>query len=615
MLAALRWYADRAPRISGVPGGAMGRGGSGLGRSGAPDDGLISISGGSQLFAADARLDERDALIDRLGLDPAQAAARSDEALLALSWERWGERILETVSGDFSVAVWDATRRRLTLARDFLGQRALFFHRSETLLAFASMPGGLHALPAIPHRVDEVELANYVLLRPASAHRSFFSGVETVPPGHIVQIDERSTTRREYWCPPAPVSRKVTPQDASAEALHLFTRAVSARLRGSQMPGCHLSGGLDSAAVMASASLALAPEQRLTAFTATPPRASAFPAPRGYFVDEGPHAAAAAARYPNVDHILVPSAGGDPSELWDKAYSFFQEPLVNPCNFAWVSEINSEAQARKIDVLLTGQAGNLSISFNPAGYLAKLLATGDIGGLVREWLGSMRRGHSLRSLVAGTLSPLLPTRLNRRLVGPRTSFPTTDAASFASSFSASIADTTAFDIAGSYRDRDNHQRRVRALRRLDFGTLNMGVLGGWGIELRDPTADRRLVDFCLSLPDSAFHHQGTDRALARTAFKGLLPQQLLLEKRRGLQAPDWRRNVLRARERLAVELDRGQHADIAARLIDFSAARETLAGLQASDAPAQPDELRIRRGLLRALAAAHFVRRATGSNR
>ena len=76
-------------------------------------------------------------------------------------------------------------------------------------------------------------------------------------------------------------------------------------------------------------------------------------------------------------------------------------------------------------------------------------------------------------------------------------------------------------------------QRLSVLRETDFGNLNTGTLGGWHIDLRDPTADVRVLEFCLAVPPDQFLHEGIPRALARRALADRVPKLVLDERRRG----------------------------------------------------------------------------------
>jgi asparagine synthase (glutamine-hydrolysing) len=77
------------------------------------------------------------------------------------------------------------------------------------------------------------------------------------------------------------------------------------------------------------------------------------------------------------------------------------------------------------------------------------------------------------------------------------------------------------------------------MRRVDLGNYNKGMLAGWGLDWRDPTADRRLVEYCLSVPMEQYLGAGERRWLGRRALSDRLPAAVLDAKDRGYQAVDW----------------------------------------------------------------------------
>src|SRR3954453_21827506 len=114
------------------------------------------LIGGDGRFrlVADIRLDNRSELQAALGLTAPEAAGLPDSAILLRALERWSDQALEHIVGDYAFAFFDRHAGTLMLARDPVGQRPLFWHRSDGFFAFASMPRGLHALDAIAREPD-----------------------------------------------------------------------------------------------------------------------------------------------------------------------------------------------------------------------------------------------------------------------------------------------------------------------------------------------------------------------------------------------------------------------------------------------------------------------------
>ena len=174
-------------------------------------------------------------------------------------------------------------------------------------------------------------------------------------------------------------------------------------------------------------------------------------------------------------------------------------------------------------------------------------------------------------------------------------------------------DLTTSDILGLI-GRDSWAERVSALSTMDFGIYNKGILAGWGIDMRDPTADRRLIQLCLSFPDEVFLRDGTNRALARGMLRRRLPADVVFERQRGYQGADWRRAFLHARSSLHTEISRARHSVQAQDVLALEDLERVLAGLSDDESPDQPDEIQLRRGVLRSAAAAHFIRVSTNAN-
>jgi asparagine synthase (glutamine-hydrolysing) len=154
--------------------------------------------------------------------------------------------------------------------------------------------------------------------------------------------------------------------------------------------------------------------------------------------------------------------------------------------------------------------------------------------------------------------------------------------------------------------------RLWVVRGSDPGNYNKGFLGGWQIDERDPTADVRLLEFCLAIPTDQFLHDGIPRALARRVLIDRLPKLVLDESRRGLQAADWHERLMPGR--IADELDRIEACSLAVRAIDLPRLRRLVedwpAGGWERDEVSNPYRL----ALLRAISAGHFLRRAMGAN-
>src|SRR3954467_5760750 len=177
MLRAQQPYAPAAPAFWNVGEIALGRRLFATVPEDRYDRGPVSGGGGRWTLVADIRLDNRAELCSAIGIDPARAAILPDSAVAMAAIERWADEAIERLVGDFALALWDRDRERLLLARDFVGQRPLHYHRGAGFFAFSSMAKGLHALPEIPLGPNCETLASFVALMPEDGPESFFAGV------------------------------------------------------------------------------------------------------------------------------------------------------------------------------------------------------------------------------------------------------------------------------------------------------------------------------------------------------------------------------------------------------------------------------------------------------
>ena len=578
---------------------------------------------GCLTLVADVRLDNRDDLAHELNLAAAEARQLCDAAMLLASLERWGERAFDRLVGDFAFALWNARVQRLMLAVDFAGNRPLHYHCGRDFFAFASMPKGLHALAEIPYGPDEQAIAEFIAIIPQQGPRSFFRAVSRVEPAHVVTVTRESISSRRYWQPQRPRHRLKF--DEYVEGLqHHLDLATRARLRGAEGAiASHLSAGLDSSAVTATAARLLASEGgKVVAFTAVPREGYEGRHIRRLIYDEGPLAAATAAQYANIEHVLVRAGHRSPLEVFDRAFYACERPLWSPAHFTWMCAINDAARERKLKVLLHGARGNTTATYDGSELLPELLVRGQFLKLWRAAKGLIAHTwRGKRDVVAETVGPFMPYWLwqwsrarfldvardgvfDRTAIRPER---------FKELKLAALSRKRGRDY--SLRpDRESFAARVWAICAGSEGDHHKGILGGWGVDFRDPFADKRLVEFCLAIPTDQYLHDGVPRALAKAAFADRLPRAVLTEGKTGYQAADWHDGLTAARSQVVAELDRLAACAPAARALHLDKMKNLAENWPTSHWD-HPDIVHsYRQALLDGISAGHFLRRASGAN-
>ena len=540
-----------------------------------------------------------------------------DASLLLAAYLKWGLDFLDRFAGDFCCALWDGREGRLLLGRDALGRMPLVYHDSSDTFHFACEPQELFALAGISREIDEEMLAEWLAKQPRPQTRTFHKGISRVPPGHVLIADGKGMHLHRYWRPEEkPLLRFSRDEDYAEALLESLEQAVNCRLPAEGTVACFLSAGLDSPTVAALAARQLAKQGRtLTAFTAVPQ--AGFDASRHYperLCDEGPLAARVAHMYPNIEHVLVPNNAHPLLAAIKDGIRINESPLLGGSNVTWCNALQEEAQRRGARVLLTGLAGNFTISYDGMLLLPSLLARGKWLSLGGELLRARRSGISWGSLGMKTVGPFLPFALRegiRRAMGRDAEFGPYEYSCINPNFARDSGVLERFKRHGFIADladpADGLALRLRMLRMVDAGIAIAGMRRFYGYPNCDPTADKRLVELCLSIPEEQYLRNGEPRSLIRRAMRGLLPDDILSNRRRGMQSADWAMTLKAQLPDMLFELERLEASPLANRYLDLPRMRKLLEALPEADwrqglVRAHYD------GMVRSLVAGVFIR-------
>lgn len=582
------------------------------------------------IVVADARLSRPDEL--RASLPHVTVADISDAEIVRLAVNAWGEEAFDRLSGEFAVAAWDRQDKRLLLARDVVGARPLFYHESAQGFAFASMPEALHALPWVDQKADRSSYRRFLrLLNPGFA-KSFFEGVYRVMPGHYLLCDQDGIQQLRYWNPNLSTLELADQKDYEDELERLLDDSVSDALRGTDGDvASELSSGYDSTAVTTSAALQLSLSgRRVVAFTAAPQEDAMPPLPPHLCGDESLIAGKIAAHHPNIDHVVLRRDRHMMANA-DRSASIYPAPYLNLCNAAWCDAINDAVKERGFSVLLIGSMGNTTISESGTFALPELFRKGQ---LIR-WASIARglvanRTMRWRGVIWNSIAPLIPDRVHA-IIG---SLLGKDDAAIDDYLLLSTDEHGAIDaeiraenarlhpmlrqeLSSSGRLRKSAlEYRLQGLAG-DQGAFHKATWAEWGIDTRDPTADRRLIEFALRVPVERLIWKGQSRAILTAVLSKRVPDGLLDPRRKGVQSADWAAAMCEAKSEILSNIDRATISGRASGLIS-EGKMEELAANWPEDGSARWHEAttiaQYRYGLLRALSAVNHFNRANATN-
>lgn len=478
---------------------------------------------------ADLRLDNRQELIDRLTHDGGLVReSPGDAELLLAAYLRWEEECPRHLLGDFAFAIWDPRRRRLVAACDPVGVKTLHYARVGPLLCLASEARQVLQHPGVPCRLDEAGVADYLLDGTEDPGCTLFLGVRRLLPGHRLVATPGGERIERYWSLD-PEARTVYrhDEDYAAHFLDLFGRAVEDRLRTEAgSVAILMSGGLDSPSVAAMARLRL-------------------PASRGLFAVSFLFERLRECDEREFIQVAADGLGLERETILAEHFPVLDPETCRPSlespSLAWdgcLREALRRTRSRGARVLLTGHGGD-DLMLGSYLVYADRLRRGDPGAILEIAQHAMAEGQGRsRTLYRYLVQPLLPNhvaRALRQLLGraPSPALPDWIDAGFA----------RRHGLARQAQDRphDRTQAFAEAAREALYGHFRQTPwdrsahwynqhAAAFGVEVRHPFLDRRLVEFILSIPPQQLFRAGLSKPLLRQAMTGVLPEAVRTRK-------------------------------------------------------------------------------------
>lgn len=499
-------------------------------------------------ITADAIIDNRAELFESLQVDKAKRKGMPDSQLILFAYCKWGEDAPKYLIGDFAFMIWDEREQKLFGARDFSGMRTLYYYKSRDHVAFCTTIEPLLELPFIEKKLNEAWLAEYlsitVVVDTADPFLTPYQMIQEVPPSHSITV-EKGAVRFTRYCS-LTSGKKLnyrSNQDYVEAFQEVYQQAIDARLRTHRQVGAQLSGGLDSGSVVSFARKTLKKHNKqLHTFSYIPEDGFEDQTPKYLIADERPYIRSTVQYVGGIKDYYLNFAGKSPYSEIDDLLKTMEMPYKFFENSFWLKGMFEEMKAHDIGVLLSGDRGNLTVSWgNALEYYAKLFRkmrwyklmqevtqlTKNTGGSRRKKLSVIRK-HAYRSHEKETYQ--LPKVIN-------------SAFAMRTDVYAKL-EKYGIDQSGWYAMEKASDMRLKHFEELFHwnatGTLSTKLSLKHGLWKRDPTNDLRVVRFCLSLPEEQFVQNGYDRSLIRRSTANMLPDKVRLNQRiRGVQGADW----------------------------------------------------------------------------
>ena len=201
------------------------------------------------VILADARIDNRPELADRLGLS---LSGMPDSRLILACYHKWKEDCVRYLIGDFAFAIRDMHNRTLFCARDHLGVKPFYYALHDGCFYFSSLVKGLSSLDRFSRVNPSFHPENLIIPPPRWDGHTFFEAIKKLPPAHSLTVSAHGLKLMHYWWPEKKGAVRYKRDNEYLDAFQsALQRAVSDRLRSYRPIGVQVSGGLDSSGVLA----------------------------------------------------------------------------------------------------------------------------------------------------------------------------------------------------------------------------------------------------------------------------------------------------------------------------------------------------------------------------
>jgi asparagine synthase (glutamine-hydrolysing) len=475
----------------------------------------------------------------------------SDTEAIVHAYEEWGADCAKRLRGMFAFAIWDERQQRLTLVRDRMGIKPLYYAQRGGDLLFASEIKSLLCDRTIGNEIDEDALAAYLALRYVPAPLTMFRGVQKLPPATVLTWQGGLISLSTYWDVKDTPTRDATPPTEAEAAADLRSRVdyvTKLRLMAEVPVGAFLSGGLDSTMITAAMLEAEDARGALKTFSV------------GYAEDDAQSEdelayARMAADALGTEHHEVRVSMREAAEALPKIIWHLDEPVADP---ACVPLYFLSRRAREeVTVVLSGEGADEAFG---GYYIYRKMARLEqlrqrLGaGTAMAWLGHLGAqlpSHKLRRAARAIALPL-----DASYRGVSRAFDDDVVMQLHKNGQQARAAEVVQRLLAPHWEATRGMSPLRRMLYLD-GRVWLPddllvkadkVTMAHAIELRVPFLDHELMEYAWSLPDHLKIAGGVGKALLRRSARGRVPQAILDRPKKGFGTPTaaWLRGGMRA---------------------------------------------------------------------
>lgn len=462
----------------------------------------------SVTLTADARIDNRQDLINQLRIKESDNYIYTDADLIIKAYQKWGVLSPKYLIGDFSFALWDEKEQLLFCARDRIGIKPFFYTFTNNSLFFSSEISPIFKTTSLEKKLNMTAFEDYLLSLSIDFESTFFENICRLPAASTMIVKNGKKQIQRYWTPyDLPDFNTRTSKQNSEEFFDLLQRATKAQLRSAYSTGISLSGGLDSSAVTYFASK-LQSDQDMRAYSI---RFGDLSCDESLYIDE-------VLKFTGINSSYI---SGDKIDYKHKySINSYYEFLSEAPAFGFylpMIPFMELLKKHKTRVLLTGHGGDHTTQGSEY-YILDWMKKGRLIPAVKTLMQLEHPWGFFKSIVRPTIPNMLVAARNK-LINKKTT---------------PILNSGRSDI--SFKDINQLYPIKNAARRFDINAI-MGARTSWlndsgiytnagayNLEVRHPFFDHRVVDFSFQIPSYQKFHPLQQKFFFANYSQEILPE-------------------------------------------------------------------------------------------
>lgn len=511
-------------------------------------------------ITADAIIDNRSELMNIFGFASTDGEGITDSQLILKAYKKWGKECPSYLIGDYAFAIFDRNKNELFCARDHVGKRTFYYTANSNTFAFCTLMKPLFVIPGIEKRLNDLWLADFLAISTVAheidSNHTVYQDILQLLPAQSIIINRDGIKKQSYWDPlKLPAIKFKTDAEYDEAFREVFFEAVHCRTRSIGSVGVSLSGGLDSGAIACVAARKLKESgEDLKAFCALPMKTYKEWLPAHLIADESTYVEAIKEQYPNIKVMYCRSEREHSYIHIKENIEIFEQPYKTVENMFWMQGITEMAAQNNCKVLLDGQFGNGTISYGDFYVHAySLFKQARLISLFKEITDYCRIHRISRKKFGGYLFIRFLTSLlhMHNLKTSSSIYERKELSLLNPSLALQYNMNKRLKKAGYSHDTERNYTLLElqklAMKSSAFthvAAIETKMSLVHGVAKRDPSRDKRVIEFCYRIPGEQYVKHGQERLLIRRSMEGILPDKVRLNtKVRGLQSADWLQRI------------------------------------------------------------------------